>query len=149
VAGSDGETGSGGEYGSPSSPAPEAELTEEPQAAIERSVRDGVHALTVTGELDISNVGELRNRAAQIPAEALGLVVDLSQATFIDSATVGFLFELRHSLERRGQVLQIVCPPDSAAERVLAMTSFDADVRDEPDLDSAVAAVRRKVPLEQ
>jgi len=119
------------------------------QARIERSVHDGVHALVVMGELDISNVGELRDGAAQIPDVAPGVVVDLSDATFIDSATVGFLFELRKRLERRGQALQIVSPPGTAAERVLAMTSFDAGVRGEPDLDSAVAAVRRSVQLQR
>jgi anti-anti-sigma factor len=119
------------------------------QAMIERSVYDGVHALVAMGELDISNVGELRDRAREIPAEAPGVVVDLSDATFIDSATVGFLFELRQRLERRGQALQIVSPSGTAAERVLEMTSFDADARSEPDLDSAVAAVRRGVRLRQ
>jgi anti-anti-sigma factor len=118
------------------------------QAMIESSVCDGVPALVVMGELDISNVGELRDGAAQMPADAPGLVVDLTDATFIDSATVGFLFELRQSLQRRGQALQVVSPPGGAAERVLAMTSFDADVCREPDLDSAVAAVRRGAQLQ-
>jgi anti-anti-sigma factor len=116
---------------------------------VERSVRDGVHVLLVTGEVDFSNVAALRDGAAQIPNDALGLVVDVGGATFIDSATVGFLFELKQSLERRGQVLQVVCPPDSPAERVLTMTAFDADVRGEADVDAAVASVRRRVPLER
>lgn len=117
------------------------------QATIEPSVHDGVHALVVTGELDISNVGALRDGAAQVPNDALGVVVDLSEATFIDSATVGFLFELRQILDHRGQALQIVCPPGTPAERVLTMTSFDPRARDEPDLQAAVAEVRRRVPL--
>jgi anti-anti-sigma factor len=116
-------------------------------ADIERRERDGVHALTVSGELDISNVGILREAAGQIPNDARGLVVDLTGATFVDSATVGFLFELKRSLERRGQALQVVCPPGSPAERVLTMTAFDARVRGEPTLEAAIETVRRTVPL--
>ena len=128
----------------------ERTVRDEPElASIDRSVRDAVHVLVVAGELDISNVAAVRDGAAQIPNDALGLVVDLTQATFIDSATVGFLFELQRSLARRGQVLQVVSPPDSAAARVLTMTSFDADARSEGDVDAAVAAVRRRVPLER
>ncbi len=142
-------TGPDGVAGSQDPSLPDADVDDGERATVERSVHDGVHVLVVDGELDISNVGQLREGAAEVPPDALGVVVDLSDAAFIDSATVGFLFELRQSLERRAQVLELVSPPGTAAERVLAMTSFDPDIRDEPDLDSAVAAVRRKVPLER
>ncbi len=111
-------------------------------AQIESGERDGVHTLAVSGELDISNVGQLREAVAEIPNDSLGLVVDLSEATFVDSATVGFLFELKHSLEQRAHALRVVAPAGSPAERVLSMTAFDGAVRGEGSLDEAVQAIR-------
>ena len=69
-------------------------------------------------ELDISNVGTLEDVTFDLPNDALGIVLDLSSATYIDSATLGLLFRLHRSLKRRGQALRVVCPPGSSARRV-------------------------------
>jgi anti-anti-sigma factor len=116
-------------------------------ARIERGEDGGVYTITATGEIDISNVGVLRDAAMQVPNRALGLVVDLSRASFIDSATVGLLFELHQSLARRSQALRVVCPPGTPAERVLQMMSFDSDARGEPTVAQAADAIRRQMPL--
>ena len=56
----------------------------------------------------------------QIGATALGaeapLVVDLSQATFIDSTIVGVLLEGLAEYEKREQPLLLLLPEDSAPE---------------------------------
>jgi len=116
-------------------------------ARIERGESDGVYSVTVAGELDISNVGVMRDAAMQIPNEALGLVVDLTEASFIDSATVGLLFELQQSLARRSQALRVVSPTGTPAERVLEMMSFDGAARAEPTVGQAADAIRREMPL--
>lgn len=127
---------------------PEGTADGEPRLArIERGEDDGVHWVAVAGELDISNVAVLRDAALQIPNEALGLVVDLSSGTFIDSATVGLLFELRQSLARRSQALRVVCPAGTPAERVLEMMAFDSESRSEPTVAAAAEAIRRDMPL--
>jgi anti-anti-sigma factor len=123
-------------------------MGDQPQIAdVQHSEHDGVYALVVSGELDISNVRLLRDAAVLVPNEALGLVVDLTETTFVDSATVGLLFELKHNLERRAQVLRVVCAPGSPAERVLTMTSFDDELTGESTLEDAIEAIRREVPL--
>jgi anti-anti-sigma factor len=116
-------------------------------ARIERGETDGVCSITVAGELDISNVDTLRDAAMQVPNQALGLVVDLSETTFIDSATVGLLFELKQSLLRRSQALRVVCPAGTPAERVLEMMSFDKATRSESSAEEAAEAIRRDMPL--
>ncbi len=116
-------------------------------ARIERSERDGVSIVTAAGEIDISNVDLLRDAAMETPNHALGLVVDLSDARFIDSATVGLLFELQQSLARRSQGLRVVCPEGTPAERVLQMMSFDSQIRAEPTAELAAQAIRREMPL--
>jgi anti-anti-sigma factor len=120
-------------------------------ARIERvehaDARGDVYSVSVLGELDISNVHQLRDAAMQIPNAALGLVVDLTRATFIDSATIGLLFELRQGLGRRSQALRVVCPPGSPSERVLELMSFDAPTRCEGTAEEAIGAIRREMPL--
>jgi anti-anti-sigma factor len=88
-----------------------------PLAEIELVDQDGVRIVSVAGELDISNVGALEDATFGLSNDALGIVVDLSSATYIDSATLGLLFRLQHSLKRRGQTLRVVCPPGSSARR--------------------------------
>jgi anti-anti-sigma factor len=116
-------------------------------AEFERRELDGVYSVAITGELDISNVGALRDLAMQIPNRALGLVVDLSGATFIDSATIGLLFELRQGLGRRSQALRVLCPPGTPSERILTLMSFDSQLLSEGSMEDAIAAIRDEVPL--
>jgi anti-anti-sigma factor len=114
-------------------------------AEIARQKNGRVVSVAVSGEVDISNVGQLREATMQLPNHALGLVVDLTEATFIDSATIGLLFELKQALARRSQGFRVVCPDGSAAERVLAMMSFDTQLRAEATAADAVAAIRREL----
>jgi anti-anti-sigma factor len=116
-------------------------------AEIERFDEDGVLVVVVTGELDVSNVGTLAEVAYDLPNDALGLVLDLCAATYIDSATIGLLFKLHSALHRRGQALRVVCPPGSSARRVLELTGFDQSTPNEHDRFSAIEAIRREVPL--
>lgn len=118
-----------------------------PLAEIELAEHEGVRVVAVAGELDISNVGALERATFDLPNEALGIVLDLSAATYIDSATLGLLFKLHRSLERRGQALRVVCQPGSSAMRVLELTGFDRSTPHEEDREAAIAAIHRDVPL--
>lgn len=116
-------------------------------AEIERSECEGVRVVAVVGEVDISNVGAVEDAACELSNEALGVVVDLSAATYIDSATVSLLFRLRRRLSRRGQVLRVICSPGSSAWRVLELTGFDRRLPPLDDRDTAIAAIHEAVPL--
>lgn len=118
-------------------------------AEIERVEDGGVLIVGVTGEVDVSNVEALAEAAYSLPNAALGLVLDLSGATYIDSATIGLLFKLHASLRRRGQALRVVCQQGSSTRRVLELTGFDQSTPNEEDRESAVAAIRREVPLSE
>lgn len=117
-----------------------------PLAAIERVDQQGVRIVSVAGELDISNVGTLEDATFDLSNDALGIVLDLSSATYIDSATLGLMFKLQHSLKRRGQALRVVCPAGSSAKRVLELTGFEREMPSTEDRDAAIAALRRDVP---
>jgi anti-anti-sigma factor len=125
---------------------PDSDLRAVALAEFEVAEREGVRIVAVAGELDISNVNALEDATFDLPNDALGMVLDLSAATYIDSATLGLLFKLNRGLERRGQSLRVVCPPGSSARRVLELTGFGRDSPPEQDRDAAIAAIRRDVP---
>jgi anti-anti-sigma factor len=116
-------------------------------AEIAREEREGVRVVTVVGELDISNVGTLEHATFDLPNDALGIVLDLTAATYVDSATLGLLFKLQRSLERRGQALRVVRAPGSSTQRVLELTGFERNSPPASGRDAAIAAIRRDVPL--
>ena len=97
----------------------------------------------LSGELDLSNVRDIGDALAQgVPAEATGLVADLSELRHIDSAGVRMLFELRRQLLRRRQSLALVVPERARIRDVLALAAVDQAVTVETGVEAAVAAVR-------
>ncbi len=87
--------------------------------------REGVVRAAVDGELDISNVGGFEARLHALPNGALGLILDLSATTFIDSSAVSLIHGLRERLRRRGQLLRVVAVAGSAPRRVLELTGYE------------------------
>jgi anti-anti-sigma factor len=106
------------------------------------SEREGVVRAVVDGELDISNVGEFEARLCALPNAALGLVLDLSATTFIDSSAVSLIHGLRERLRRRGQLLRVVAAAGGAPRRVLELTGYDQGGPLDDGAAGAEAAVR-------
>jgi anti-anti-sigma factor len=101
---------------------------------------DQVTIARITGAIDASNVGDLeQGLAPTIPNDALGLVVDLTATTYIDSTGIRLLFDLSERLGWRGQTLRLVLPANAPIRRILAITRLDTLVPVDPDCDTAVA----------
>ena len=94
----------------------------------------------LTGEVDMTNAtyvgGELTR---SVPNDASGLVVDLSQTRYLDSAAIELLFDLARRLRRRRQALRIVLPAESPLKRVLQLTDIASAAPVHETLDSALA----------
>jgi anti-sigma B factor antagonist len=68
----------------------------------------------IEGEVDMSNAGELGAAiTARLPSEARGLVLDLADVGYVDSAGIHVFFELRERLTRRGQAIRVALAADS------------------------------------
>ncbi len=110
------------------------------------SIDDGdadVVVARVTGEVDLSNATTLGDRLAQaVPNQALGLVIDLSGTTYLDSSGVGLLFDLSSRLRRRQQQLALVVQPDSPLMRVLGIVDAGSAMPILASVDEAVARIR-------
>jgi anti-anti-sigma factor len=81
------------------------------------------------GEIDIvnaSHVGAQLFEAA--PNDAPGMVVDLSDVTYLDSRGLHLLFELSERLRVRDQRLHLVIPLKAHIRRLLTLTRMDSIV---------------------
>jgi anti-anti-sigma factor len=81
------------------------------------------------GEIDMSNAGEIGDTLGrQVVNEALGLVLDLTDVGYLDSAAIQIIFELREGLRTRGQLIRIVVVPGSAAADALRVAGVPAAI---------------------
>jgi anti-anti-sigma factor len=111
-------------------------------ADVEIEARDGLVLARIVGEIDMSNADGLGALlAANVGNEALGLVVDLSETQYIDSAGIRVLYELRQRLKDRRQRLALVVPPGSATERTLRLVNADHALGIVESADAATATI--------
>lgn len=78
------------------------------------------------GDIDMSNVGPLRDELSRAtPNAALGLVLDLSEVDYLDSAGIHMMHRLREELRTHGQRLALVIAPDSLIHDTLRLAGVD------------------------
>src|SRR4051812_16140572 len=116
----------------------------EPQISIAVDGADNdVVVARITGEIDLASAdtvgGEL---ASAVPNRALGLVLDLSGTSYLDSSGVSLIFELAERLRRRQQQLQLVVPRDAPLLRVLRIVKAADVVPITGSVDEAAAQIR-------
>jgi len=95
----------------------------------------------VRGEVDLSNVDELRARLVDaVSPDADRLVLDLTRTSYLDSTGVRLLFELASRLQARRQELRLVVTDAALVRRVLVLTQLDAAVPILGTVDEALAS---------
>jgi anti-sigma B factor antagonist len=107
-----------------------------PFAIVDRASAPGVSLVALQGELDLVAAPRLRTRIEQV-AGGDALVLDLSEATFIDSAVLKELLRARAELAERDSrlVLAGVPPP---IRRLLDVTGTSELFQDAPDAETAI-----------
>ena len=99
----------------------------------------------IKGELDASNVDHvLEHVAGNVANEAPGMVLDLRQTSYLDSAGVRILFELARRLRARRQELRIAVPHDGIVRRVLVLTALADVVPLDDDVARAVRVLQSR-----
>jgi anti-sigma B factor antagonist len=88
----------------------------------------GFTVITLRGEADAYAAPRIRSDLATALGAEAPLVIDLSQATFIDSTIVGVLLEGLAESEKLERPLLLLLPDDSAPEvhRLFELTGLDA-----------------------
>jgi anti-anti-sigma factor len=101
--------------------------------------------VSLLGEHDISMVDALRDRLAEAFTHDPRLIIDLAEATFVDSTVLGVLFAVANQAtgESAGETLALVVTPGRTVERTIALAGFTPPiVATYPTRDEVLAAWR-------
>jgi anti-anti-sigma factor len=104
---------------------------------------DDVIVARLSGEVDLSNASEVGDQLSTgVPNTALGLVLDLTATTYLDSSGVHLVFDLAERLRTRQQQLRVVVPAGAPIRRVLRIVELDESVPVMAGVDEAIADIR-------
>ncbi len=104
--------------------------------------QDGVTVAVVAGEVDAVNADQLRAGIEQTADRAgAGVVLDLADVVYIDSAGVHALYTVARRLQERGQELVLVVPAGSLVEDTLRYADALDGIGAAPTRAEAVARI--------
>ncbi|HET8979948.1 MAG TPA: STAS domain-containing protein [Solirubrobacteraceae bacterium] len=88
------------------------------QTSLRRELVGDIAVMILSGEIDVATRPEIEQALrAQFPAEAVGMVLDLTDVTFLDSSAVQMLFELHEDLGQSRRALSLVLAPGALPRR--------------------------------
>jgi len=98
--------------------------------------------VALVGEHDAYSSERLENELTVLLDDGVGIVVDLRDATFIDSTTLGVLLAGRQRAERAGLGFALVLPEDESAQvhQILELTQLGRTFASFPSLDDGLRA---------
>lgn len=96
------------------------------RTAVELRTDEDVIVGRLVGDIDFGDTDPITSELlVATPNDALGLVLDLSELRYVDSAGVRMLFELARRLRVCRQRLGIALPEDSPIRRVVKITKLE------------------------
>jgi anti-anti-sigma factor len=111
------------------------------------SVTAGEHGaslvVTISGEVDISNIDSIAEAIHGLPNTEEGLLIDLSDVTYLDSSAVSLLHDLAMRLRSRAQRMIVVSPPATPPRRILDLTALYVNA---PVADALESGLRQLGP---
>jgi anti-sigma B factor antagonist len=107
----------------------------------DEEIDSGTHVIELGGEVDLYTAPEFKERMVElIESGKKRIVVDLSQATFIDSTTLGVLVGGVKRLRPAGGSLALVCT-DQNITKIFEITGLDRVFPIHASREEAIAAV--------
>jgi anti-anti-sigma factor len=102
----------------------------------------GILRARILGEIDMSNAAELGDAVAEAtPNDAIGIVLDLSDVEYVDSAGIQLIYRLRETLRARGQRMALVIPEDSIVNDALRLAGIEQEAGATRSLEEATRLV--------
>jgi anti-sigma B factor antagonist len=117
-----------------------------PLARLETRTEGGAIVAAIAGEIDISNAADIGSALeGSVPQRALGLVLDLSNSSYIDSAGIHLLFRLGGRLTRRRQQLRVVVPDEAPIRKIVNLAGLGWTVPHDKSVGEALVNLRAEV----
>jgi anti-sigma B factor antagonist len=94
----------------------------------------------LNGEIDMKSAPRIHAALARaVPNAALGLVVDLSAVSYLDSAGMQLLFDLERELQYHRQHLRLVVPEGAPIQRMVEIVNLGEHIALHSTLATALA----------
>lgn len=106
---------------------------------------DTIAALDLDGEFDTTQAPEMVELAERLLGERKHLIVNLTPATFIDSAVVHALFRADAAAKQHGRAFVVQLGTAHGVERVLEITGAAKNLATAPDRDEAIRLIEQDV----
>ncbi len=102
--------------------------------------RNDVLLAHLRGEIDIASAEHLQDviLAETRFADESGLVVDLSDVSFLDSSGVRLLFTVHRAMIEQGRPMAVVVPQGTTVASVLSIVEMASVVWTSPTIDGAI-----------
>jgi len=97
-------------------------MTQPSQAQLESERVDRLTLIRIRGEIDLSNIDEVRAAVLTIVTGAEMAAIDLSAVDYLDSQGIHLLIDLSRGLAQAGIELSIIAPSTSIAGELMAVT---------------------------
>jgi len=118
------------------------DMTDPPFKVEDEDIDATTHLVAVAGDVDLYSAPEFKMHVVEaIDAGRTHIVVDFSEATFIDSTTLGVLVGARKRLREHDGMLAVVLP-DEDKLALFEMTGLDRVFSIHQDRASALAALQ-------
>jgi anti-anti-sigma factor len=98
--------------------------------------------LVISGEVDISNIDSIAEAIYALPNTEEGLLIDLSDVSYLDSSAVSLLHDLAMRLRSRAQQMIVVSPPETPPRRILDLTALYVNAPIADAFDSGIKLLR-------
>ena len=105
---------------------------------------DGYRVIVATGEIDVSNAGQLRTAlqsAAPVGSEAL--IVSLGDINYLDSNALAVLIEVSRRFDVSRRQFHVVCPPESACGKLLKIAGLHHALTIHDSTEEAIAILTK------
>ena len=106
---------------------------------------DGIVAVCLEGEFDLANAPILCDQIDRELGDGNSLILDLSQATFIDSSVIDVLMRAVRTVSGRSQTIVLQLGTAATVERVLDIAGIDRVLTRVQDREAAVRIVQERV----
>jgi anti-sigma B factor antagonist len=110
-------------------------------------LEDGINAITVRGELDMSTAPQLEQELERVLADpGAAVMVDLCDCEFIDSTGIALIVRSWQRLDREaegeGKGRFVLCSHNHQVKRLLKITGVESSISMHEDRDAALAELR-------
>lgn len=114
------------------------------QARFVTETVDGVGVVTITGEVDIANVAQLKLCLEKVIDErGSGLVVDLTKTSYFDSRTIALLADSATKMRVQRQRIALVAPASGFAAKILQIAGLPLIVPAFQSVSEAIDSVKQ------